>query len=471
MRGRVNWIRTWKPIKALSVKRALLVMLALVLALVTVNNSAIAQTRPETTWDLRTLYRMALSNDPTYLSAARTAEANKQALPLARSALFPQISASASRSKTDETLTTTSPISKNTVTADTDSDSYTLSVDQTVFDAQLFAGLSQAQAIALQAEAELRDAKQDLILRTTQQYFNFLRAQDERSLTRAEHAALKEQAALAKARLEVGMAAVTETYEANARLALVEARLIEKQILMDRARDDLRILSNQPVNTVVPIRPGFIIPELKNKDVADWIRQALDHNALLLAKQSATEAAKKEISRQRAGYYPSVNFTGERNQRLSDGSLLTPDDETDYESTQYRLELNVPLFQGGSTLIQTREARLRYEAEQQQLERLRRELQRDAREAFFNVSSGKRKLAALAQSVKANESVVDAKQTGFRAGINTNQHVLDAQRDLFEAKRDHANARYDTILSWLTLKKLTGSLTDDDLYRIGDVIR
>jgi len=468
MRGRVNWTRTWKPIKALSVKRALLV----VLAVVAVNSSAIAQTQPETTWDLRTLYRMALSNDPTYLAAARTAEANKQALPLARSALFPQISASATRSKTDETLITNPDLPTETrVTADTDSDSYTLSVDQTVFDAQLFAGLSQAQAIALQAEAELRDAKQDLILRTTQQYFNFLRAQDERSLTKAEHAALKEQAALAKARLEVGMAAITETYEANARLALVEARLIEKQILLDRARDDLRILSNQPVNTVVPIRPGFIIPELKNKDVADWIKQALDHNALLLAKVSATEAAKKEISRQRAGYYPSVNFTGEHNQRLSDDSLQTLNAETDYESTQYRLELTVPLFQGGSTLIQTREARLRYEAEQQQLERLRRELQRDAREAFFNVSSGKRKLAALAQAVKANESVVDAKQTGFRAGINTNQHVLDAQRDLFEAKRDHANARYDTILSWLTLKKLTGSLTDDDLYRIGDVIR
>lgn len=447
--------------------RALLV----VLAVVVVNSNAIAQTQPDTTWDLRTLYRLALSHDPTYLAAARTAEANKQALPLARSALFPQISATATHSNTDETLITTTPISKDTVTADTDSDSYSLNVEQTLFDAQLFAGLSQAQAIALQAEAELRDAKQDLILRTTQQYFNFLRAQDELSLTGAEHAALKEQAALAKARLEVGMAAITETYEANARLALVEARLIEKEILLDKARDDLHIISNQPVNTVVPIRPGFIIPEPKVNDVTHWIKQALDRNALLLAKQSATKAAKKEISRQRAGHYPSVNLSGERHQRLSDDSLQTLNAETDYESTQYRLELKLPLFQGGSTLIQTREARLRFEAEQQQLEQLRRELQRDTRQAFFNVSSGKRKLAALAQSVKANESVVDAKQTGFRAGINTNQHVLDAQRDLFEAKRDQANARYDTILAWLTLKKLAGSLADDDLYRIGDVIR
>ncbi len=424
------------------------------------------------TWDLRTLYRLALNNDPDWLAAARTAEADKQVLPLARSALFPQLSARADRSRQDETLVTDpGSVTEVTTTAEPESDSVSLNLEQVIFDAQVFAGFSQAQAKVLQAEAELMDARQALILRTTRTYFGFLRAQDEYDLAVAEQAALSQQAELARARLKVGLAAVTEVYEAEARLALVQAQVIEKQILLDRARDQLHLVSGQPVMQVVPLRPDFMLPAAEPDDADAWIRRAQDHNALLVARQSSTEAARKEIARQRAGHYPSINLSGERLKRNSDSSVTTPAGESEYDSTEYTLAMNLPLFQGGSTLVRTREARLRYEAQQQQLEQLKREVRRDTREAFHSVHSGKRLLDALAQSVKANESVVEAKQQGFKAGINTNQQVLDAQRDLFAARRDQANARYDTILAWLTLKKLAGSLKDEDLYYIGDAIR
>lgn len=434
--------------------------------------SAAEQKTAETTWDLRTLYRLAMSHDPAWLAAARTAEADKQVLPLARSALWPQLNARAGRRKQDETLVTDpGGLTETTATVESETDSVSIDLEQVIFDAQVFAGLSQAQAKVLQAEAELRNARQDLILRTTQTYFDYLRAQDEHQLALAEEAALSEQAELAKARLKVGLAAVTETYEANARLALVQAQVIEKQILLDKARDQLQLISGQQVQSVVALRPDFVIPAPEPNDVSHWMQRADNSNALLVARQSSTEAARKEIERQRAGHYPTVNLSGERYKSNTDASLTTPATGSEYDNTEYTLELKLPLFQGGSTLVQTREARLRYEAEQQQLEQLKREVQRDTREAFHNVSSGKRKLAALDQSVKANESVVEAKRQGFRAGINTNQDVLDAQRDLFAARRDKANARYDTILAWLTLKKLAGSLDDEDLYFIGDAIR
>ncbi|MDH5631551.1 MAG: TolC family outer membrane protein [Gammaproteobacteria bacterium] len=431
-----------------------------------------AEPVPGTAWDLRTLYRTAITRDPAYLAASQRAEADGQALPLARSALLPQVNASANRQHLEESLTTNPGGTTETVaTNESQADSYSLTVDQTLFDARAFAGLSQAGAIRRRADAQLLAARQGLILRVTRIYFDFLRSREELALTQAEQAALKEQAALARARLEVGMAAVTETYEAEARLALVDARVIERQVALDRARDDLHILSGETIDDVIPLRDDFVIPNPEPDNMNNWIEQAMQHNAALLAGEAGTDAARQEISRQRAGHYPRLSVSGERYRRKADGSLALPDTETDYEATEYNLELKLPLFQGGSTLIQTREARLRYEAEQQQQEQLKRELVRDTREAFQSVASGKRKLDALAQSVKAHNSVIDAKLAGFRAGINTNQHVLDAQRDLFAARRDYANARYDVIQALLKLKQLAGSLNDNDLYEIGDAIR
>jgi outer membrane protein len=73
---------------------------------------------------------------------------------------------------------------------------------------------------------------------------------------------------------------------------------------------------------------------------------------------------------------------------------------------------------------------------------------------------------ALAQAVVASESALDAKKTGYEAGINTNVQVLDAQRDLFSARRDYAQARYNYLLNLLQLKEAAGILSAEDIKQI-----
>ena len=58
------------------------------------------------------------------------------------------------------------------------------------------------------------------------------------------------------------------------------------------------------------------------------------------------------------------------------------------------------------------------------------------------------------------------KDEGWRAGLNTGLAVLDARKDLYSAKRDHALARYLYVLNSLKLKKAAGSLSLRDLQGI-----
>ena len=76
------------------------------------------------------------------------------------------------------------------------------------------------------------------------------------------------------------------------------------------------------------------------------------------------------------------------------------------------------------------------------------------------------RVKALKQATVSSESALEATQAGFEVGTRTIVDVLAAQRELFRAQRDYAQARYDYILNSLRLKQAAGTLSPDDLKAI-----
>jgi outer membrane protein len=70
---------------------------------------------------------------------------------------------------------------------------------------------------------------------------------------------------------------------------------------------------------------------------------------------------------------------------------------------------------------------------------------------------------ALTQAVKSTESARAAIEAGFQVGTRTSVDVLDAEQNLFRAKRDLAVARYNYIIDTLTLKQAAGTLSEEDV--------
>ena len=54
-------------------------------------------------------------------------------------------------------------------------------------------------------------------------------------------------------------------------------------------------------------------------------------------------------------------------------------------------------------------------------------------------------------------------EAGYRANLYTNLSVLDAEQDLYSAKRDLTGARYEYVLNSLRLKAIVGELSESDL--------
>ena len=135
--------------------------------------------------DLLSVYERALQNDPLIREADANRLASRESKPQALAALLPQFNAGGSFTKDDQEvgrtqLINSDPSDPNSVlvprtissTADGDTTSYDLTLRQTLFRWDQWAALRRADAQVAQAEADYQAAQQDLILRTSQRYFD-----------------------------------------------------------------------------------------------------------------------------------------------------------------------------------------------------------------------------------------------------------------------------------------------------------
>lgn len=415
--------------------------------------------------NLLDMYQLAIKHDPVFRAAQANYRANRQTLTQARGALLPTINATASKNKIDSKIKTDSGIvSRPSGRASYNSDDYTLTVTQPIFNGAIFSGLKQAKSQVRRAEAEYMAAQQDMIARLAEAYFGVLSAGDNLELALAERAAIAQQLAGAKGRLSVGLATITDVHDARARHQLAEAQVIEAQNKLADSRQALREITGiRPTNLN---KIGKNIPLIKPEpdNIKKWIEKANIQNMALLAQREAVIIARQDVKIRRAGHMPTLNLVGTRSHSDSDGSITGPGVES--TNTTVSLELNIPIFRGWRTRSETKQAKYLLEAARQQLTAVERSTERQIRSAFMGVSSGTHRINALKQAVVANESALKAKRLGFRAGIKTNLDVLDAQRDLFRAKRDYSDARYSYILNLLKLKQSTGTLDVEDLKKI-----
>jgi len=196
---------------------------------------------------------------------------------------------------------------------------------------------------------------------------------------------------------------------------------------------------------------------------------ALEQNLLLRARREGVEVAHQEMQRQLAGHFPSLNLVFTHNRNDSGSTLFGGG--SNVETSELMLRLSIPIYEGGLTRAVSLEAANRYQKAREEHEQERRAVERATRAAYDGTLSGASLVQALKQSVISQEAALETKEYGFRSGLFTLLPVLDAQRDLYLAKRDYAQSRYDYLLNRLRLKQAAGTLSETDLASIGAALQ
>lgn len=414
--------------------------------------------------DLVQIFDQARQADPQFKAAEAARQAAMEAKPQAKSLVLPSVDLSGSytRDRSDITKTTIGAPSTLTFTNKV----YSLNLNQVLYNRDYFTQLRQADAQVAQAESQFQSARQDLILRVSQRYFAVLAAQDNLDFAQAEKTAIAQQLNQAQQRFKVGLTAITDVREAQARYDQSVAQEIAAENQLAVSQESLRELTGQAYNSLATLTDRMPLITPQPNSVSDWVHKALSDNFSLISSMRGVDIARDSVERSRSGHYPTLNLVASHS--YSDTGGLFSRTSTD---DSIGVQLNVPIYQGGGISSRVRQATYLYQQAQDEMERTRRATERETRSAFLNVLSGISEVNARQQALKSSETALEATQAGYKVGTRTAVDVLNAQQDLYRARRDYAQARYNYILNTLSLKQAAGSLSEADLRSINSWLK
>ena len=428
--------------------------------------------------DLGSIYQQALKNDPLIREAEANRLAARESKPQALSALLPQVSAGGRYDDSESNGTSTfidpgSPPVPFQQSNDGTAESWNLTLRQSVFRWQNWAALRRADAESAQAEADYHAAQQDLILRTSEAYFNVLAAQDTLEAAQAAHDAIERQLEQSEKRFEVGLIAVTDVQEAKAAFDSATADLIQSKRNLATAQEQLRELTGNTFDELS--KPGADMP-LTGPDPAnadDWVKLAMNQNARLISSRLAADITRQDISSERGGHFPSLDLVVSRSGFDSAADITgttSGQDNSDSHDTTASLQVTVPIYSGGATNSRVRQAQYRHQAARERLERTARETERQTRDSYLGVNSEVARVKSLRQAVESAKTALQATEAGYEVGTRTSVDVLQARQRLFEAQTNYARSRYDYLLNVLRLRLAAGTLDDHGIADINALL-
>lgn len=418
--------------------------------------------------DLMQVYRQARARDPIYLGAANALRAARERVPQARAALLPAISLIGA---TSQQAGQASFSEAAYVGRDVRNRSWNLQLTQPLWRAANLAALNQAEQQELLAEAQFRQAEQELILRTAQAYLDVLVAQEAQRVARLQVGAVIQQLELARRNFEVGTGIVTDVREAQARLDLSRSQAVAAGSELKNKRAELVRILGEPQPKLAGLRANSPLPVIQPDDEQPWMDSAREQSILVRIAQAALEVADREIAKSRAAHSPTLDLTAGYGTNYSSGSITSPADiSARSHSRQLGLNLNIPLFAGGGVQARVREALALKDKAADELEAARRQAAAQASQAFTGVVSGAAQVQALASAVASTKSSVDSNKIGFRVGSRINIDVLNAEQQLYTAERDWHKARAETLMQGLRLKAANATLAEADLSAINNLL-
>lgn len=407
--------------------------------------------------DLLQIYDRAVVSDPTLREAEQSLFATREVKPQARALLLPSLSVKGNVEYQNVDTTGHSLSGGGYSYNDTyDTKGLQAVVSQSVYNRANWMTLKKSDNVIAQAEAKYRNSQIDLMVRTTQAYFDVLRAADAVTVEEALLRANERQLEQSKQRFEVGLVAITDVNESQAAYDRSRADLINAKNALGNAWEALRTIVG-PIH--VPLaRLGEKLPLAppQPNDIDAWAGTAIRNNYGIIAASEAATAAKRDIQIERSGYYPQLDL-----QAGYDMSRTNANIGSDSDTSFVGLSVSVPIFQGGAVASRTREAGYKFRAAQDQLDQVRRQVDQQVKDAFRGILNSIEDVKARQASIVSARSALESTQAGLEVGTRTQVDVLNAQRNLFQAEYDYLSARYDYIINGVKLHQATSTLTRD----------
>ncbi|ATW34142.1 MULTISPECIES: outer membrane channel protein TolC [Candidatus Williamhamiltonella] len=411
--------------------------------------------------NLLQVYRQAKSSNPDLRSAAAERDIAYEKINESRSSLLPQIGLSGLYGY-QEGLRSNTNLKSNKATA-------SLQLRQTLFNMSKWREMTSNQKSAGIQEVDFQVKEQKLLLSTATAYFNVLRTIDILSFTESRKTAIYRKLDETTQRLNVGLVAITDVQNARADYDMILADEVKARNELDNALEALREISGgdyASLSTVNVDRLKVSRPEPVNQ----LVKEAEQKNLELLVARLSQDFARHQIKLAQAGHMPTLNLNAS-SEFSNIYKRKGPSSEKSYNGeNSVSINLDIPLYQGGFTHSKVEQAQHNFVRLSEKLVSKKREVFKNLRSSFNNISAAISGINAYQQAVVSAKSSLNSMEAGYNVGTRTILDVLKSTYELYDAKQKLSNARYDYLINTLNIKYSLGTLNESDLASINNLL-
>lgn len=392
---------------------------------------------------------IAAAKSPVLQAARDDYQVAKAPVDLAKSAVYPNVSAVATLSHSAGGGRSSTGAPGNTGSGGVFGSSSTskglnLEIRQLIFDGgKVLAQIHQARANLVAASDTYSRNAETLAFNVAQQYYAALQAERATALAAQVVQQNQVQEKLVRAQIRAGTVprsdlATAELPTAQARLALVRAQGQELSALATFA-DTLGLDANTDVRPANNASSDDAAMQLQNPllsyDVA--VRRALAQRPDYLASQHLVDAAQANVRVAKLGRFPNLegNVGTGYNSTLPNGSGMKA-------SSSIGATLNIPIFDQGITAAQTEQAEALLDKARATAQSTKLGVELAVRQGLVNVVSAQAAVAQADVELAKARQVLQATQAQYRAGVTTLPLLLNAQVGLTQAETDRLSAVY-----------------------------
>ena len=238
------------------------------------------------------------------------------------------------------------------------------------------------------------------------------------------------------------------------------------------AREELNSLIGREIFSIDSLK-AYIVPESPNPTTKqEWVDMALKNNFRLKASVLRRDASKDSARSSASEHLPKINIIGSESESntnqysyegFEDFGFQAP---SETQRKNYSLSLSIPISQGGAVNSRRRQAYAEYNRSVEETLFAQRTVIQEVRSGFSNVITLGANLKAQKQAVVSANSALEATRVGYEVGTRNIVDLLQAEKNLYTAEKNLANAKYDYLLSQLNLELAAGTLSPQSINEI-----
>lgn len=421
-----------------------------------------------TVTSLGELFSIAHDSEPGYRAAKAGLDASHARTRQAFGAMLPQISATASSNGNRRRYDTLDKVT-HTLHDRYHGDTGQISLTQPLWRPANRASLNQAEQVERQTEYQLKDTEQQLYQKLASAWFDLMEARDAMEFTAAQRDALRAQWDIARRAVELGAQGEPQAEDAHAKYeeaaadaASAEADHATKLAALEQwvgPAEDLQ----QPY-----LDDQFELPDLLGNDLDAWLNQVDSSSPALRAASRAVAAADEEVKKQRAGHQPTLDMVASYGN--TDQNVGNFPGQAGYGIRTFTvgLQLNVPLYSGGTQSAKVAEAIALRDKARDDMEATRRQAILNVKTSFFTWRAGLAKAHAAHIAIVSAQRALAVAEQGKKRGLKTEADILAAKQQIAASRRDMRKGRYQQLTAYIKLRTTLGDLSITDIDELDD---